>query len=211
MVRVKGFTGPRSKFTKPPPTPSSNISGPTSRPSSLYASPERRRGVARDDEEGSGYVPGPRESILVDKGHLPVGTNSRTMGFDVGKRSLVAVKQPKLAKKRVRIEGVAKTRRYRPGTRALKEIRQYQKSTDLLIRKMPFARLVKEITQEIHHTDLKWQSLAIHALQEAAEMYMVGLFEDANLAAIHAKRVTIMPRDIQLVRRIRGRYDPSAL
>ncbi len=94
-------------------------------------------------------------------------------------------------------------RRYRPGTVALREIRKYQKSTELLIRKLPFQRLVREIAQDFK-TDLRFQSSAVLALQEAAEAYLVGLFEDTNLAAIHAKRVTIMPKDIQLARRIRG-------
>jgi len=93
--------------------------------------------------------------------------------------------------------------RYRPGTIALREIRRYQKSTELLIRKLPFQRLAKEIAQEFK-CDLRWQSTAILALQEAAEVYLVGLFEDTNLCAIHAKRVTIMPKDMQLARRIRG-------
>ena len=78
-----------------------------------------------------------------------------------------------------------------------------QKSTELLIRKLPFQRLVREIAQDFK-TDLRFQSSAVLALQEAAEAYLVGLFEDTNLAAIHAKRVTIMPKDIQLARRIRG-------
>ncbi|KAG5677681.1 hypothetical protein PVAND_007418 [Polypedilum vanderplanki] len=82
--------------------------------------------------------------------------------------------------------GVKKPHRYRPGTVALREIRRYQKSTELLIRKLPF------------------QTLTVMALQEASEAYLVGLFEDTNLCAIHAKRVTIMPKDIQLARRIRG-------
>merc|ERR1711927_76863 len=82
--------------------------------------------------------------------------------------------------------GVKKPHRYRPGTVALREIRKYQKSTELLIRK------------------LRFQSHAVLALQEAAEAYLVGLFEDTNLCAIHAKRVTIMPKDIQLARGIRG-------
>jgi histone H3 len=86
---------------------------------------------------------------------------------------------------------------------ALREIRHYQKSTDLFIRKLPFQRLVREITQGFK-SDLRIQTTAFYALQEAAEAYMVGLFEDANLAAIHAKRVTIMAKDIQLARRIRG-------
>jgi histone H3 len=99
--------------------------------------------------------------------------------------------------------GVKKPHRYRPGTVALREIRRYQKSTELLIRKLPFQRLVREIAQEFK-TDLRFQGSAVLALQEAAEAYLVGLFEDTNLCCIHAKRVTIMPKDIQLARRIRG-------
>ncbi|ORZ41063.1 histone H3 h3_3 [Catenaria anguillulae PL171] len=99
--------------------------------------------------------------------------------------------------------GVKKPHRYRPGTVALREIRRYQKSTELLIRKLPFQRLVREIAQDFK-TDLRFQSSAVGALQEAAEAYLVGLFEDTNLAAIHAKRVTIQPKDIQLARRLRG-------
>ena len=96
-----------------------------------------------------------------------------------------------------------KPHRYRPGAVALREIRKYQKSTELLIRKLPFQRLVREIAQDFK-TDLRFQGSAVLALQEAAEAYLVGLFEDTNLCAIHAKRVTIMPKDIQLARRIRG-------
>jgi histone H3 len=93
--------------------------------------------------------------------------------------------------------------RYRPGTVALREIRKYQQTTDLLIRTLPFQRLVREIAQDFK-TDLRFQSSAILALQEAAEAYMVGLFEDSNVCAIHAKRVTLMPKDMMLARRIRG-------
>ena len=99
--------------------------------------------------------------------------------------------------------GVKKAHRFRPGTVALRMIRKYQKSTELLIRKLPFQRLVREIASDFK-TDLRFQSSAVLALQEAAEAYMVGLFEDTNLCAIHAKRVTIMPKDMQLARRIRG-------
>lgn len=99
---------------------------------------------------------------------------------------------------------VKKPHRFRPGTVALREIRRYQKSTELLIRKLPFQRLVKEIAQDYKPLDLRWQSSAIAALQEASEAYLVGMFEDANLCAIHSKRVTIQPKDIQLTRRIRG-------
>ena len=96
-----------------------------------------------------------------------------------------------------------KPHRYRPGTVALREIRKYQKSTDLLIQRLPFQRLCREIAQELK-TDFRFQSTAILALQEAAEAYLIGMFEDGNLCALHAKRVTIMPRDLQLARRIRG-------
>ena len=92
---------------------------------------------------------------------------------------------------------------FRPGVMALREISHYQKSSALLIRKLPFQRLVREITQDFK-TNLRFQAAAILCLQEATEAYLVGLFEDTNLCAIHAKRVTITPRDLQLARRIRG-------
>jgi len=95
-----------------------------------------------------------------------------------------------------------KPHRFRPGTVALREIRRYQKSTDLLLRKLPFQRLVREVAQSCKE-DLRFQSSAIAALQEAAEAFLVGLFEDTNLCAVHAKRVTIMPKDMELARRIR--------
>ncbi|XP_004564726.1 histone H3-like centromeric protein A [Maylandia zebra] len=97
-----------------------------------------------------------------------------------------------------------KKRKFRPGTRALMEIRKYQKSTDLLLRKAPFARLVHEVCQSFSRERLRWQVYALLALQEAAEAFLVLIFSDANLCAIHAKRVTVFPRDIQLARRIRG-------
>ncbi|KAK3207944.1 hypothetical protein GRF29_96g971974 [Pseudopithomyces chartarum] len=99
--------------------------------------------------------------------------------------------------------GVKKPHRYKPGTVALREIRRYQKSTELLIRKLPFQRLVREIAQDFK-SDLRFQSSAIGALQESVEAYLVSLFEDTNLCAIHAKRVTIQSKDIQLARRLRG-------
>ncbi|RDW70216.1 putative histone 3 [Coleophoma crateriformis] len=101
-----------------------------------------------------------------------------------------------------------KKKRYRPGTVALKEIRAYQRSTDLLLLKLPFSRLVREIALTLRPSGegMRWQSQAIQALQEAAEAFLVHLFEDTNLCAIHAKRVTIMQKDIQLARRIRGAW-----
>ena len=123
-----------------------------------------------------------------------------------------AAKAAKAAKKSgMKAPKVAKRlHRFRLGTVALKEIRRYQKSTELLIRKLPFQRLVWEISGD-HKVitsplcgKVRFQSLAIVALQEASEAYLVGLFEDTNLCAIHAKRVTIIPKDIQLARRICG-------
>ena len=98
-----------------------------------------------------------------------------------------------------------KPHRYRAGTAALKDIHHFQKTSALLIWKLPFQRLVREITQD-YKTDLRFQSVAILCLQEAAEAYLVRLFDDANLCAIHARRVTIMPKDIMLARRIRGEH-----
>ena len=100
--------------------------------------------------------------------------------------------------------GVKKPHKYRPGTVALREIRRYQKSTETLIRKLPFQRLVREVMQDFTKEGMRLQSHALAALQEASEAYLVNLFEDTNLCAIHAKRITIMPKDIQLARRIRG-------
>jgi histone H3 len=99
--------------------------------------------------------------------------------------------------------GLKRIHRFRPGTVALREIRRYQKSTEFLIRKVPFQRLVREVAQDIK-LDIRFQSSALLALQESCESYLVGLFEDTNSCAIHAKRVTILPRDLQLARRIRG-------
>ena len=100
--------------------------------------------------------------------------------------------------------GLKRPMRWRPGTVALREIRRYQKSMELLIRKLPFSRLVREVAQDFK-TNLRFQAQAIGALQEASEAYLVGLFEDTNLCAIHTKRVRIMPKDVQLARRIRGK------
>ena len=98
---------------------------------------------------------------------------------------------------------VGRTLRWRPGTVALREIRRYQKSTELLIRKLPFLRLVREISQKIK-SDLRFQSTAVLALQEAAEDYLVKMFQQVNVCAIHGGRVTIKPKDILLWKRIQG-------
>ncbi len=98
---------------------------------------------------------------------------------------------------------IKKPHRFRPGTVALREIKRYQKSTKLLIQKLPFRRLVREIAHA-HDQDWRFRAEAVVALQEAAESYLVELFEDTNLCCLHAKRVTIMGKDMQLARRIRG-------
>ena len=111
------------------------------------------------------------------------------------------------------IGGMKKPHRYQPGLLALREIRRYQQSTDCLIKRTPFNKLIKEILQEYRvcpndpgtaSVQVRFQSTALAALQEAAENFIVGLFEDVNLLAIHARRVTVMPRDIRLALRIRG-------
>ncbi|SCU86256.1 LAMI_0D01134g1_1 [Lachancea mirantina] len=116
--------------------------------------------------------------------------------------------KPVLGKTEPRRHRVRKIKRYRPSQAALQEIRKYQRSTDLLISKMPFARLVKEVTDQFtaSEQEMRWQSMAILALQEASEAYLVGLLEHTNLLALHAKRVTIMKKDMQLARRIRGQF-----
>ena len=172
--------------------------------------------------------PGPRKTI----GGQPKPSTSAQQRLKPKKPSAQSVKEAQAELKRILAEkreeqrkkaaarmakkggqkapkgGVKKRYRYRPGTVALKQIRQYQKSTELLIRKLPFQRLVQEIASdsEVIKSPLcgkvRFQSAAIMALQEATEAYLVGLFEDSNLCAIHARRVTIMPKDIQLARRI---------
>lgn len=128
-------------------------------------------------------------------------TARKTAAQKVPRKQLVA---QKIARKTAPLPpGVKKPHRFKPGTIALREIRKYQKSTELLIRKLPFQRLVREIATEFKQ-EIRFQSQAVLALQEAAEAYMVSLFEDTNLCAIHAKRVTIMSKDLQLAKRIRG-------
>ena len=110
-----------------------------------------------------------------------------------------AVKQPRHPPK----GRVKKTRRFRPGTVALRQIRKYQKSTELLIRKIPFQRLVKEIVRELFPTEsFRFQSTAILALQEASESFLVRMFDQCNDICIHGKRVTVQQKDIQLWKRL---------
>ncbi|KAK9824413.1 hypothetical protein WJX72_010098 [[Myrmecia] bisecta] len=125
--------------------------------------------------------------------HRPVSGNKRKPALPTKAHGDTAGQSPQ-----------KKTFRFRPGTVALREIRKYQRSTDLLIRKLPFARLARELTNEVSLEPFRWTAEALLALQEATEDFLVHLLEDCNLCAIHAKRVTIMPKDLQLARRIRG-------
>ena len=122
------------------------------------------------------------------------------------KKAAIGSKKAAIGSKKAAVSGESSKRpaqRHHLGVRALQEIKFYQRSTDLLLRKLPFQHLVRDIAQQ-SKTDLRFQSAAIAALQEAAEAYLVGLFEDTNLCSLHAKRVTIMAKDMQLARRIRG-------
>ncbi len=105
------------------------------------------------------------------------------------------------------IGGVKMPHRFRPGIVALREIRRFQKSVDLLIPKLPFQRLVREIMQHHCQPGLRIQSSAVGALQEASEAYLNGVFEDTQLCAIHAKRSTILVKDMKLALRIRGKHN----
>ena len=128
---------------------------------------------------------------------------ARTKHHPVKRLPRKRVGQKQTASKKARESAIKKPHRYRPGTVALREIRRYQKSTDLLIKKLPFQRLVRDIAKGFNK-ELRFQSTALLALQEASEAYLVGLFEDTLLCAVHAKRVTIRPCDVKLARRIRG-------
>jgi len=147
----------------------------------------------------------------------PAAAAQKITGKKIGPASKLGRKKleksPKTpAQKRKSMTGPSRTpgtqrkkQKWRPGTVALREIRQYQRSTNLLIPKLPFSRLIKELANERSSSGgLRFQSSALMALQEAAESYIVQLFEDTNLCAIHAKRVTVMPKDMNLARRIRG-------
>ena len=103
-----------------------------------------------------------------------------------------------------RLKRPQKTRCYWPGMQALHEIRQFQKFTELLIPKQAFLRVACQILQR-ESPSSQIQTSAVLALHKAAEAYLIFLMEDTNLCGIHTKRVMILPKDMQLVRRIRGK------
>ena len=148
-------------------------------------------------KKGTAYPP-------IDRKLLPLYISRPKERTELGHRILDWTEEQKRKIHEARTQGkLIKPHRYRVGTAALKDIRHFQASTALLIRKLPFQRVVREITKD-YKTDLRFQSAVVLCLQEATEAYLVRLFDDANLCAIHAGRVTIMPKDIQLARRIRG-------
>lgn len=116
------------------------------------------------------------------------------------KRSLGQKKGKKVASAS---QGAKRSHRWRPGTVALREVKRAQRGTELLVQKAPFSRLVREIA-ESHKAGLRFQASAVAAIQEATESFVISLLSDSNLVALHANRVTAMPRDLQLVRRLRG-------
>lgn len=130
-------------------------------------------------------------------------TKEGTVGVETNEHQTKGKKMISFKTKKNMPGGIKKPHRFRPGTVALREIRKYQKSVDLVIPRMPFFRLVKEVAQSFN-TTLRFQVSAIEAIREATEAYLTGLFEDVNLIAIHAKRVTIYAKDMQLARRLRG-------
>lgn len=130
--------------------------------------------------------------------------NKRKQRAPVQKKSVAAPTAKAIKRKSVAqhsVAGIKKPHRFRPGTVALREIRKYQKSTDNLIRKLPFQRLVREIAQDFR-SDMRFTKTAFEALQEVSEAFMVDRFERSNLLAIHARRVTVQPKDCRLVQRL---------
>jgi len=132
-----------------------------------------------------------------------VGTDSTPTTPRIGSGKNMSLMKPK----RPNTGGVKKPHRFRPGTVALRQIRKYQKSTDLLIPKAPFLRLVREITQEIFmNSEIRYTKTAVGALHEASEAYLCDLFSSANELAIYSGRVTMQAKDIQFARKMRKEY-----
>ncbi|KAF8882997.1 histone-fold-containing protein [Infundibulicybe gibba] len=177
------------------------------------------RARAKEQMFSSKYPGTGRRQVEGQMASKRCGGSSRPIDVDEWSRGQMAVKTPGLAAARKQVRPVRqvniapekhkRSRRFRPGEVALREIRKYQGSSELLLRKLPFQRLVREITYDVTGTaDIKFQSAALAALQESAEEYLVTLFADVNLVAIHGKRVTIQPKDMALALRLRG---PSRL
>ena len=149
----------------------------------------------------------PRAKIASRKTVVNRSTNETTGGSHPGLSQLIETKRTNSShadtQNASQKSKAPKKHRFRPGMVALREVRKYQRSTQLLLPLAPFQRLVRQITSKIDG-NLRFQSQAIVALQESTEAFITGLFEDAHLCAIHASRVTLMKKDLELARRIRG-------
>ena len=194
---------------KQPPSPV-HLPSPAKSSSPMREVAQVMEGVLRRVEEANRLAEAGRSpSSLPTQQLVQMAAEARpsALGEEPARRKLQPTVGGKAPRKEFLEAGkVKRPRRYWPGTVALHEIWRYQKSTELLIRKLPFSWLVREIAQEVGKTDMCFQGSTIICLQEAAEAYLVSLLEDANLCAIHAKRVTIMPKDVQLAHRIRGEH-----
>lgn len=206
---LKGKTMPSNKNKQTAKSPAANRA-----PRSPKPSTSRQQDSSSDSEssESSGFLTHTSSMVRPPPPPRPVAAKSKATpkkaaAAPAKKKSLPAAqKTPRRLSKSPNAQ-TPKKRRFRPGTKALREIRAYQKSTSLLIPRLPFSRLIKEIAMQKSSAGLRFQSSALMALQEAAEAYIVQLFEDIQLCAIHARRVTVMPRDMHLARRIRGERD----
>ncbi|CAG2177823.1 unnamed protein product [Oppiella nova] len=161
--------------------------------------PQKTVPKSAEKEEPKKRQPRARKSTT---GRLQLGIKSRQR-LQVATKSAKRCSPPAKAPKPPANGPNLERHHYRPGAAALRDIRMYQKNTDLLIKKLPFQRLVRQLSTEFMD-GFRYQSTALLALQEAAEAYLTRLFDDTNLCALHAKRVTIMPKDMQLARRLRG-------
>ncbi|CAF2052422.1 unnamed protein product [Brassica oleracea var. botrytis] len=152
--------------------------------------------------EGPSATPTRREGSQGEAQQTATPTTTPPAGRKKGGTKRTKQAMPKSSNKK-------KTFRYKPGTVALREIRHFQKTTKLLIPAASFIREVRSVTQIFAPPDVtRWTAEALMAIQEAAEDFLIGLFSDAMLCAIHARRVTLMRKDFELARRLGGKGRP---
>ena len=179
---------------------------PAKSPAKEVPIPMREESPDSEDSESSGFLTHTSSIVQASTSKVtsPVKAAPKAAPVVARKSLATARKDQAKAKKSAAAPTPRKKRRFRPGTKALREIRNFQKTTNLLIPRLPFSRLVREIALNATTQDMRFKSSALMALQEACEAYLVQLFEDCVLCSIHARRVTIMPKDMSLARRIRG-------
>ena len=175
---------------------------PAKSPAKEVPRPMREESPDSEDSESSGFLT--HTSSMVQASTSKVTSPVKAAPVFARKSLATARKDQAKAKKSAAAPTPRKKRRFRPGTKALREIRNFQKTTNLLIPRLPFSRLVREVALNATTQDMRFKSSALMALQEACEAYLVQLFEDCVLCSIHARRVTVMPKDMSLARRIRG-------